>query len=363
MMRLGVARAIVEGSIVEGDVEIDGGRIAAIGLAPAAPSGIAVPGFVDIQVNGFAGVDFATATAADYATAGTALAATGVTAYQPTLITLPEDQITKALGTIADMPSIDSQPQIIGMHLEGPFLSRERAGAHDPALIIEPDTATMERLLGAGPVTMVTLAPEGQGAPDLIGLLVARGVAVALGHSNATAEEAHEGFDRGARIVTHLFNAQRPFTHRDPGIAGAALSRGGVTVSIIVDGFHLADETVRLVMSAPAHVALITDAIAAAGQPEGRYPLGNRTVTVEGGRARLDDGTLAGSVLTMDAAVRNLVELGVDLPEAIAAATSVPAAAVGRDDLGTLTVGARADIVVLDEELSVDRTLIGGEPV
>jgi N-acetylglucosamine-6-phosphate deacetylase len=163
--------------------------------------------------------------------------------------------------------------------------------------------------------------------------------------------------------VTHLFNAQRPFSHRDPGIAGAALSRDDVTVSIIVDGFHLADEVVRLAFAAPATVALITDAIAAAGMPEGPYPLGNRTVTVENGAARLDDGTLAGSVLTMDAAVRNLVDLGVDLTDAVDAATAVPADAVHRPDLGRLEVGATAHITVLSDDLFVERTLVAGEVV
>jgi N-acetylglucosamine-6-phosphate deacetylase len=361
-MRLGVARAISNGTIVDGDVEIEDGRVAALGVMPAGNRGTAVPGFVDIQVNGFAGVDFTTAGPDDYATAGAALLATGVVAYQPTLITLPEDESVAALGVLADVQTDDSVPRIIGMHLEGPFLSPQRPGAHDPAAMVDPDPDLVGRLLEAGPVTMVTLAPERPGALELIDLLVATGVSVACGHSDATAAQAHAAFDRGATTVTHLFNAQRPFGHRDPGIAGAALSREDVTVSIIVDGFHLADEVVRLAFAAPAAVALITDAIAAAGMPEGSYPLGNRAVTVDGGSARLDDGTLAGSVLTMDAAIRNLVDLGVDLPEAIAAATSVPAAAVGRDDLGTLMVGARADIVVLDEQLSVDRTLIGGEP-
>jgi N-acetylglucosamine-6-phosphate deacetylase len=229
--------------------------------------------------------------------------------------------------------------------------------------MVDPDPDLIGRLLDAGPVTMVTLAPERPGALELIDLLVAGGVAVACGHSDATASEAYAAFDRGATTVTHLFNAQRPFSHRDPGIAGAALSRQDVTVSIIVDGFHLADEVVRLAFAAPAAVALITDAIAAAGMPEGPYPLGNRTVTVENGAARLDDGTLAGSVLTMDAAVRNLVDLGVDLTDAVDAATAVPADAVHRPDLGRLEVGATAHITVLSDDLFVERTLVAGEVV
>jgi N-acetylglucosamine-6-phosphate deacetylase len=220
-----------------------------------------------------------------------------------------------------------------------------------------------ERFLAAGPVTMMTVAPERPGAIALIEHLVGRGVVISCGHSNATATEAHAAFDAGATAVTHLFNAQRPFGHRDPGIAGAALTRPDVTASIIVDGFHLAEETVRLVMAAPIRVALITDAIAAAGQPDGTYPLGDRQVIVSGGSARLEDGTLAGSVLTMDAAVRNLVDIGVALPAAVHAATAVPARLVGRIDLGRLAVGLSADVVVLSDDLSVERTLITGKDV
>ncbi len=362
-MRLGVARAIVDGEFIDGDIEFDEGRVTAIGIAPAGADGIAVPGFVDIQVNGFAGIDFSDATPEDYSAVSLALTATGVVAYQPTLITLPEDQVIAALETLAAVPPDQSGASIIGMHLEGPFLSPERAGAHDPASMVDPDLALAERFLGAGPVTTMTLAPERPDAISLIELLISRGITVSCGHSNATAAEAHAAFDAGAVLVTHLFDAQRPFHHRDPGIVGAAMSRPDITASIIVDGFHLAPETVRIAMAAPARVALITDSIAAAGRGEGTYALGDRAVTVANGSARLDNGTLAGSVLTMDGAVRNLVDIGVDLPTAIEAATAVPAQAIGRADLGRLAVGAAADLVVLSDELAVQRTLTGGTEV
>ena len=362
-MRLGVARAIVDGAVVDGDLEVEDGRVAAIGVGPAGAGGLAVPGFVDLQVNGFAGVDFAGADPEDYTAVGAALAATGVVAYQPTLITLPEDQAIAALRTLGAVTPARSGARIIGMHLEGPFLSPERAGAHDVSSMVDPDLALAERLLRAGPVTTMTVAPERPGAKALIQLLMSRGVTVSCGHSDATAAEAHAAFDAGATAVTHLFNAQRPFDHRDPGIVGAALSRPDVTVSIIVDGFHLADETVRLIMTASAPVALITDAIAAAGMPDGTYPLGDRLVTVAAGSARLADGTLAGSVLTMDGAIRNLIDVGVDLPTAVLAASATPALVVGRSDLGRLTVGATADVVVLSDDLTVERTLIAGMEV
>ena len=362
-MKLGVANAVIDGTLVEGDVEVEDGRVSAVGIMPAGPRGTAVPGFVDMQVNGFAGVDFAAASPEDYETVGIALAATGVVAYQPTLITLPEDQTLAALNAFANYRPTTAEPAIIGMHLEGPFLSPLRAGAHDPGSILDPDLELAEDLLAVAPVTMMTLAPERPGASDLIGLLMDENIKVSCGHSDATAAEAHDAFDAGATAVTHLFNAQRPFRHRDPGIAGAALSRSDVTASIIADGFHLADETIRIAMAAPVSIALITDAIAAAAQTDGIYPVGDRTVTVIGGKAQLSDGTLAGSVLSMDAAIRNLVDLGVSLPDSISAATTVPAQALGRTDLGRLIVGAAADIVVLSNDLEVERTLIGGTQV
>lgn len=362
-MKLGVAHVVIDGALVPGDIEIEDGRVTAIGVMPAGPRGIAVPGFVDMQVNGFAGVDFATARPEDYAKAGAALAASGVVAYQPTVITLPEEQTLAALGALAEYQPSTSEPEILGMHLEGPFLSPVRAGAHDPDSIVDPDLDHAERLLATGVVTMMTLAPERPGALDLITFLMHRGVKISCGHSDATAAEAHGAFNAGATAVTHLFNAQRPFRHRDPGIAGAALSRSDVTASIIVDGFHLADETIKLAMAAPVSIALITDAIAAAAQPDGTYPLGDRTVTVTDRKAQLSDGTLAGSVITMDAAVRNLIDLGVSLPGAISAATAVPARAVGRADLGRLTPGSTAHVVVLSNDLAVERTLIAGTEI
>jgi len=249
------------------------------------------------------------------------------------------------------------------MHLEGPFLSPLRKGAHDERNIVAPDLELAARLLAAGKVTMMTLAPERPGALDLVTMLVEHGVVVSCGHSDATAAEAKAAFGRGASVVTHLFNAQRPFAHREPGIAGAALDSDAIS-SIIVDGLHLAEETVRIVMAAaPGRIALITDSVSAAGRPDGRYPLGDRTVTVRDGAVRLDDGTLAGSVLTMDQAVRNTIDLGVPFEDAVAAASAVPARAVRRNDLGSLRPGSVADVVVLDDALFVLRTLVGGEEV
>jgi N-acetylglucosamine-6-phosphate deacetylase len=361
-MKLGVREALVSGAIISGDVEIEDGAVAAVGLHPPGVKGLAVPGFVDLQINGFSGVDFAEALPEDYRVAAVRLAGTGVTAFQPTLIALPEDVCRLALARLAEAIPTNRGARIIGMHIEGPFLSPARHGAHDPAHLRKPDVGFVDRLLAAGPVSYVTIAPELPGAIEVIDHLVERKVTVAVGHSNADAAEAHLAFDHGARSVTHLFNAQRPFTHRDPGLAGAALSRPDVFVTVIIDGVHLAPETAIVAgRAAGRRLVLITDATAATGMPDGRYRLGLREVIVADGRSRLDDGTLAGSVLTMDRAVRNLISYGFDPPAAIAAATSAPAELIGRPELGTLQSGAPADVCVLDDRFEVVRTMVRGE--
>ena len=319
-----------------------------------------MPGFVDLHVNGIAGVDFLTADAAGYARARAALAATGVTAYQPTLITSPLDAYPDALQA-ARLARRNPGARILGVHLEGPFISPEWAGAHNPAHVVDPDLETAARLIAAGPVSHMTLAPERPGAIELIRWLSGRGVTVALGHSDADARAAHRGFDAGARAVTHIYNAHRRWKPRDPGLAGVALVRADVTVTAIVDHVHLAPETAALLMhSAGARLALVTDAIEAAHLGDGTYTLGERTVTVSGNEARLGDGTLAGSTLTMDEAVRNMIDLGASLPEAVHAAGRAPALLAARPELGSIESGAPADIVVLDDRVEVTRNLVAG---
>jgi len=358
-MRLGVEAALVGGRLVPGDVEIAEGRVAAHGLPSPNGTGIAAPGFVDLQVNGFAGVDFLGADRSGYERAGEALLATGVTAYLPTFVTAPEETLLEALGRV---PRGGAGPRILGVHLEGPFLAPDRLGTHPQAARRDPDPELLARLLAAGPVRLVTLAPELPGAQALIELLQTHGVTVSAGHSDATAEEAHAAFDLGVRSVTHLFNAMRPFRHRDPGIAAAALARPDVAVQVIVDRVHLAEDTVRLIWRAAAgRVALVTDAVAGAGLGDGSYRLGAVTVEVRDGVVRREDGVLAGSVLTMIEAVRNLHALGAPLEQALDAATSVPARIIGAANAGRLEVGLAADVVVLDDRLEIRRVLVGGE--
>jgi N-acetylglucosamine-6-phosphate deacetylase len=357
-MRLGVEAALVDGVLLKGDVDVLDGRIAGVGLAGPG-EGIAVPGFVDLHVNGFAGVDFAAADAAGYRTAGAAMLETGVTAFQPTFISAGEAELAASL---AEVPDELIGPRLLGVHLEGPFLSPEHAGVHPVECLHAPDLAMAERLLAAGPIRYVTLAPELPGALDLIDLLQSRGIVVSLGHSGATAAEADLAFDRGVGTVTHLFNAMGPLHHREPGIVGAALSRDDVIVQAIIDGQHLAHETEVLVWRAAAgRLALITDAMAAAAAGDGRYRLAGVDVDVRGGVARGPAGELAGSVLTMLQAVRNLHALGASLPDAIAAATVVPARAGRLSGVGVLREGAPADVVVLDDRLEIRSVIVAGE--
>jgi N-acetylglucosamine-6-phosphate deacetylase len=359
-VRLGVEAALVRGELVAGDVEIDAGKVAAVGCSPTGRGGVAVPGFVDLQVNGYGGVDFLAASTEDYAQAGEALLLAGVTAYQPTFITSPESTIVEALRR---MPREGRGPRVLGAQLEGPFLSPERPGTHPREHLREPDVALLDRLLAGGRVTEMTLAPELPGADAVIERLRERGVVVSAGHTNATGAEARRAFELGVSGLTHVFNAMRPFRPRDPGIAGVALTRRDVVVKMIVDGYHLADETVRLVWACAAgRIALITDAIAAAGAGRGTFQLGEVEVEVSDGAApRREDGTLAGTVLTMVDAVRNLHALGVRFEDAVGAATTVPAAFLGRSDVGVLEPGGPADVVVLDDRLEIVTVVCAGE--
>jgi N-acetylglucosamine-6-phosphate deacetylase len=358
-MKLGVEAALVGGQIVPGDIEVVDGAISAYGVGAGNGRGVAAPGFVDLQVNGFAGVDLVAADTDGYRRAGEALLESGVTAYLPTFISAPEEELEAALRAL---PIDTGGPRILGAHLEGPFIARTRLGIHPPAARRDPDKGLLERLLAAGPVRLMTLAPELDGADELIDLLLARGITVSCGHTDATAEQASAAFDRGARTVTHLFNAMRPFRHRDPGLAGAALSRPDVVVQIILDGVHLAEETARVVWhSAAGRVALVTDSVAGAGLGDGVYLLGGFEVEVRDGVARGPGGVLAGSALTMIEGVRNLHALGVPFADALAAASTVPARVIGLPTLGRLDVEFPADVVVLDDNLEIDRVYVGGE--
>ena len=267
---LGVGSALVDGRLLPGDVEVVDDVVSRVGLPPASGDRIATPGFVDLQVNGFAGVDVMGADADGLRELSRALTAYGVTAWLPTLITAPAARTEHALGVLAEVlagPQVPGAARPLGVHLEGPFLSPERLGTHPAEHRRDPDADTLRRWRGLAPVVAVTLAPELPGALDLVRELAADGVLVSLGHSDATAEQAHAAFDAGARSTTHLFNAMSALGHRAPGLPGAALGRAGVTVQVIVDGHHLADDVVRLVWAAArGRVVLVTDATEASAR-------------------------------------------------------------------------------------------------
>jgi N-acetylglucosamine-6-phosphate deacetylase len=360
MTRLGVSAALVERELVHGDVEIEDGLVTAVGVTPAGRSGVAVPGYVDLQVNGFGDVDFLTADVDGYRHADEVLLSTGVTAFQPTLVTSPLETMLDAIDVVAKArPELTSR--ILGVHLEGPFISPTFKGAHDERWIRPPDLAAADHLCASGVVTTMTIAPEQPGGFELLRRLLTHGVLVSVGHTDADAATAHAAYDAGARWTTHLHNAQRRFVARDPGISAVAMTRDDVTIGLIPDLVHLARETVLLAFrAAPGRVTVVTDAIAAAPRSTGEFRLGDRTIVVGEDAARLPDGTLAGSVLSMDKAVRNLVGIGIPWIDAVYAATTVPARLLGRHELATLRPWTPADIAVLDGALYVTRTLVDG---
>ncbi|HYB88969.1 MAG TPA: N-acetylglucosamine-6-phosphate deacetylase [Streptosporangiaceae bacterium] len=358
-----------------GYVLIADGRVAeaAGGPPPRDPdlalgSGCLVPGLIDLQVNGFFGVDLAEVDAAGWARVARRLPETGTTAFLPTLVTAPVGDLAGALRSAA---AIASDPpagaRILGVHMEGPFLSPNRAGAHRREWIVPPSPAAVADLLaaGAGVLRVVTLAPEVGGGLALVAALVAAGVVVSVGHSDAAAWQVAAAADAGARMVTHLFNAQRPLHHREPGVVGQALADPRLTCGLIADPSHVAAAVCAIAFAAaPGRICLVTDASAAAGMPPGRYRLGREPVEVRPGEdqaPRLADGTLAGSVLRMDRALANVVAAGVGLAEAVAAATRIPADLIGRPDLGRLTPGAAADLAWLGDDLRTRAAWVAGE--
>jgi N-acetylglucosamine-6-phosphate deacetylase len=352
------------------------------------------PGYVDLHMHGGGGHSI-TASRADMLAAAAFHLAHGTTTTLVSAVTDPVDRMVDVIAWAAELttppppaadpaaaprpaPDLDQRrlsagfrrfpgvdhgsgaSTIVGSHLEGPFLADAHRGAHDPALLRRPDPAVLDRLLAPGGVRMVTFAPELPGAGALLARLVAAGVIAAVGHTAATYEQATAAFDGGARVLTHAYNGMSGIHHRAPGPVTAAIDHPRATAELILDGEHVHVPAARLLFRAmPGRVALVTDAMAAAGAADGAYDLGNLRVQVAGGVARLvpdvgkPAGSLAGSTLTMDAAVRRAVQqLGLGVEEAVAAASLVPARVLGIN-AGRLRPGYRADILVLDHDLRV----------
>jgi N-acetylglucosamine-6-phosphate deacetylase len=356
------------GLLEPGEVVVDDGRIVDVRAARGdgvVPDRVLAPGFVDLQVNGHDDVNCATADGEQWDRMDELLLAQGVTAWCPTLVTAPLERFASPLERIGAAmvrrrggAEGGGRPEILGAHLEGPFLGGA-PGAHRREHLVPLDLDWLGWLPPV--VKVVTLAPELASAEQAIQLLVGKGVLVSLGHSTATFEQATAGAEAGARLVTHLFNGMGPLHHRTPGLLGAALSDDRLTPSLIADGVHVHVAALRAAARAKGlgGWVLVTDAVA---WRDGRLEAGGeRRVQIVDGAPRLADGTIAGSSLTMDAAIRRMVaEAGIPLHEAVAAASATPAALVGRPDLGRLEAGARADLVVLDGDLRVQEVLVAG---
>lgn len=360
-------RLVLDDRVASGRLTIAGGRIAAIDLdeASAADGPYLAPGFVDVHVHGWGGHD---AMGDRSALDGMArqLLRRGVTSFLPTAVTAPLGELVafaeRVRTWLPDAPLDGAEP--LGFNLEGPFLAAARRGAHDPTHLLVPADVPRPRLepLVEG-LRLLTIAPELPGATDLIGWLRDRHVAVSIGHSAATLEEAQAGYLAGARSTTHLFNAMTGIDHRAPGVAAAALLDDDACVELIADGIHVHPALWPLIarLKPAGRLLLVSDAIALAGMGDGRGWLGGLAVEVTGQRVTLaGTTTLAGSVLALDVAVRNLVDAGIDLPAAVAAASRNPLALLGVSDRGRIAIGQRADLVELDQELTVRRVMRGG---
>jgi len=364
------ARVVTPGGVHEGWLRVEDGRVAALGADHQVPGHTrdvggrwVVPGLVDSHIHGGVGHGFPDA---DIEGARKTIAfnrARGVTSLIGSLVAAsPED----TLAQVEVLAELCEAGELAGIHLEGPFIARSRCGAHDPDLLRDPDTAEFDRWLaaGRGHVRMITVAPELPGALDLIAAASSAGVVSAVGHTEATYEQTLAAFDAGATVATHLYNAMRPLGHRDPGPIAASLSDDRVTVELILDNVHVHPGAAQLVFDAAGaeRVALVTDAMAATGLGDGEYTLGDLRVRVSGGEARLvETGAIASSTIVLPQAVRNAVEgLGVSVPEAVRSASSVPSNALGLPDAGRIEAGARADLVVLDEDLSVAEVMYRG---
>jgi N-acetylglucosamine-6-phosphate deacetylase len=329
------------------------------------------PGFLDLHIHGGAGRDVMENDGGALPAVEALLFRCGVTSYYPTTVTAPLEDTLHALDRLADAIECTKKDPVarragpLGVHLEGPFLSHARRGVHPPEQLRKPTLQLFEKFWQAsrGTIRLMTIAPELEGAPEVIAEASRRHVCVSLGHSDATLEQAQRGIEAGGRHATHTFNAMRPLGHRDPGLLGAVLTDPRVTADMIVDGVHLDPAIVRLILEAkgPSGAVLITDATAATGMPDGTYRLGTLSVEVKDGHCTAD-GKLAGSVLTMDQAVRNVVRFGkCDLQAAVRLATLNPARVTSVDaQYGMLRAGAAADFVVLSPDGQVRQTIVGG---
>jgi N-acetylglucosamine-6-phosphate deacetylase len=339
-------------------------------IVELSPKCKAVPGFIDVHIHGVSGADTMDATKEALETMVTALPKEGTTSFLATTMTQEITQIEKALRNVGDYIQIEQSPgktEILGIHLEGPFVNAKRAGAQPGQYIIDPNLDLLKRWedLSKNTIRLITLAPERPGGLEMISYLKERGIIASIGHTDATFEEVNEAIEVGASHVTHLYNQMRGLHHREPGAAGAALLRSELMAEMIVDGIHVRPEMVELAYKLKQRdgLILITDSMRAKCLKNGHYDLGNQDVTVEDGKAFLSDGTLAGSILKLGQAVKNIVTFtGCSLEDAIQMASVNPAKQLNiYDRKGSISNGKDADIVILDENLEVFMTFCRGQ--
>ncbi|MFZ0013553.1 MAG: N-acetylglucosamine-6-phosphate deacetylase, partial [Acidimicrobiia bacterium] len=354
-----------DGGLVEDDIHYQGGSIVeSPGDGPVidADGLIVAPGLIDIQINGAFGHDF-TQDPTSIWRVGERLPELGVTSFVPTVVTSPAETTDLAIDVVAHRRPLDYRgADVLGLHFEGPWISPDMHGAHNPSHIVDPDASVARRWAESGVVRIVTLAPEREGAEAVMDILTRAGVVVSLGHSAATFDTARRAFANGAALATHLFNQMSPLHHRDPGVVGASLL-SGLPATLIVDGLHVSAGALEVAwrLLGEKGTVLVTDAMAALGLGRGTYPLGDGPITVGADGPRTSDGRLAGSVVTLPEAIRNLATTtSADVPTAILAATENPARVLGLVDRGTLRPGTRADFTLLDERGRPVSTIIAG---
>lgn len=347
---------------VDGRIEFDSHVVVIEEDEVAADAPFIIPGFVDLHVPGGGGADVMQGEAA-VRTAAQLHARHGTTSFLPATITAPEDALVTALAGIGRVQTAreTGEARVLGAHMEGPYINAARLGAQPP-FARNPDPAFVEILVSEGVVKLVTLAPEIPGGLDMIRQLSEAGIVIQIGHSDADYETTCAALDAGARGFTHLFNAMSPLRHRAPGVAGAALAHGEYA-ALIPDGIHVAPGAMRVALRSIPKLFAVTDATAAAGMPDGEYPLGSHTVTKRDGGVFLSDDTLAGSALTMDRALANLLDMGLSLDEASRRTSTFPADFIGRLDRGRIQAGAWADLVLLDAAHKLVEVVVEGEPV
>jgi len=360
-----------DGSLIRGRITFTDRITALESASDGGGEDYILPGFVDLQVNGSHGIDVMNAAPDALATLSRHLAREGATAWMPTAVTASIEKIAQVHESIAGAiensrrdNSADAAA-ILGMHLEGPFISPLRLGAH-PALNLEPRGDSFQRVLAMRALRLITLAPELPGGFDAIRRLAARAVVVSIGHTNATLEEANAGIAAGARMFTHLFNAMRPLNHRDPGVIAAALAPSPALAAIIPDGVHVHPAVLRLASRARGKdgMILVTDKVALAKASTSEKNAGRARGSIRDGAARLDDGTLAGSIISMLDGVRVMVErAGVSIGDAAVMAATNPANLVGAGDRGRIQIGARADLIVLSRTLELKSVFIAGREI